>query len=85
VGLLFDEIAREWKEYDERKHVNKMKKYMVYMAQGLDEEFEYKIRRAQSAGEFHGICEGFLADDVVLPDLPPENSKLFCGFSGLLE
>jgi len=85
VELLFDSVASEWGEYDERKHVNKMKKYMVYIAQGLNEQFEYQIRRAQSADEFHSICQGFLSSDDTLPDLPPESSKLFCGFTGLLE
>lgn len=85
VRCLFDEVASEWTDYDERKHVNKMKKYMVYIAQGLDEEFEYQIRRAQSAEQFHQICTEFLSSEMLLPDTPPERSKLFCGFQGLLE
>jgi len=85
VQLLFDETAAHWEEYEPRKHTNKMKKYMVYIAQGLDEEFEYQIRRAQSPEEFHAICDDFMSAPVELPDLPPEKSKLFCGFSGLLE
>lgn len=85
VQCLFDEVASEWTAYDERKHVNKMKKYMVYIAQGLDEAFEYQIRRSQSKVDFFKICEDFMSNDIVLPELPPEKSKLFCGFKGLLE
>ena len=85
VSELFDEVASEWTDYDERKHVNKMKKYMVYISQGLNEEFEYRIRRAQSKDEFFAICDDFLQSSDLLPDLPPENSKLFCGFGTLLE
>jgi len=69
--------------FEERKHVNRMKKYMVYIAQGLDPEFEYQIRRATTEVEFQSICEAFLNSSDLLPILPPENSKLFCGFSAL--
>ena len=69
--------------FDERKHVNRMKKYMVYIAQGLDPDFEYQIRRSNTEEEFQRICEDFLDTKDPLPVLPPENSKLFCGFSSL--
>jgi len=85
VSLLFAELAKEWVVYDEVKHVNKMKKYMIYIAQGIDAEFEYEIRRVRSEEAFFGVCDEFLDSDEVLPDLPPENSKLFCGFKSLLE
>ena len=67
------------------KHVNKMKKYMIYIAQGIDAEFEHQIRRVRSEQSFFGICDDFMDNDDLLPDLPPENSKLFCGFKTLLE
>lgn len=85
VHLLFDEIASEWTIYDEGKHVNKMKKYMAYIAQGIDAEFEFRIRRSKSKAEFFQICEDLLTSEELIPDLPPENSKLFCGFSDLLK
>jgi len=84
VCLLFNELAKEWGVYDEVKHVNKMKKYMVYTSQGIDAEFEYQIRRVRSEEAFFDVCRDFLDNDALLPDLPPENSKLFCGFSDLL-
>ena len=85
IDLLFHEIAKEWVEYDEVKHVNKMKKYMIYIAQGIDAEFEHQIRRARSEQGFFEICDAFMDNDSLLPDLPPENSKLFCGFKTFLD
>ena len=85
IELLFRELAGEWAMYDEVKHVNKMKKYMIYIAQGIDAEFEYEIRRVRSEEAFFAVCDSFLDNDEVLPDLPPEKSKLFCGFKELLE
>lgn len=85
VNLLFRELGKEWLVYDEVKHVNKMKKYMIYIAQGIDAEFEYQIRRVRSEGAFFEVCNRFLDNDELLPDLPPENSKLFCGFNALLD
>ena len=84
VQLLFDELAKEWKVYHEQNYVNKMKKYMIYIAQGIDAEFEQQIRRVQSEKEFFHACDSFMDNDEVLSDLPPENSKLFCGFTDLL-
>ncbi|MGB1259089.1 MAG: tRNA dihydrouridine synthase [Akkermansiaceae bacterium] len=83
VTLLYQEVASETRKYEEGKHVNRMKKYMIYIAQGLDDEFEQQIRRATSGEEFHSICQHFLDGDAVVPILPPENSKLFCGFNAL--
>lgn len=84
VELLFETTAATWKVFDARKHVNKMKKYMVYISQGLDPEFEYQIRRVQSPEDFFATCRAFMTDEEPLPDFPPEKSKLFCGFKDLL-
>lgn len=85
IDLLFRELAGEWSVYDESKHVNKMKKYMIYIAQGIDAEFEHEIRRVRSEEKFFEACDRYLDNDELLPDLPPENSKLFCGFKALLD
>jgi hypothetical protein len=34
--------------------------------------------------EFFSTCADFLDHDEPAPDLPPENSRLFCGFSQFL-
>ena len=85
---LYQELASHQQhsgqgEFDERKHVNRMKKYMVYIAQGLDPEFEYQIRRTTTEEGFQNICEDFLSSSTALPLRPPEDSKLFCGFTAL--
>ncbi len=85
---LYQELASHQQHsgqgaFDERKHVNRMKKYMVYIAQGLNPEFEYHIRRTTTEQDFHKICHTFLNSSTPLPPRPPEDSKLFCGFAAL--
>ena len=85
IETLWEETAMEFHApFDETKHVHKMKRYMNYIAQGVAEEFENRIRRAKTKEEFFSICEEYLRDESPLSPLPPEKSKLFCGFSDLL-
>ena len=81
---LFDEVACQTRRFDSHGHVNRMKKYLVFIAQGLDPDFEFQIRRVATAEEFAATCTRFLADDRPAPASPPEHSKLFCGFGALL-
>lgn len=84
IGLLYQETAREIPDFVESKHVQKMKKYLVYIVQGFPEDFEHAIRRVKTREEFFATCRGFLDHNDPAPDLPPENSRLFCGFSQFL-
>ena len=84
IELLYQETAREIPGFIEEKHVQKMKKYLIYISQGHVPEFEHAIRRVKTKGEFFATCTEFLDHDDPAPDLPPENSKLFCGFSQFL-
>lgn len=84
IGRLYDETAKEIPEFIEKKHVQKMKKYLIYIAQGHHEDFEHRIRRVTTRPEFFSTCADFLDHDEPAPDLPPENSRLFCGFSQFL-
>jgi tRNA-dihydrouridine synthase len=84
ITLLYHEIAREAPDFIEGKHVQKMKKYLVYIVQGHSPDFEHEIRRVQTPQEFFTICHRHLDYDGPAPDLPLENSKLFCGFSQFL-
>lgn len=85
IEVLWEETAAEFHApFDENKHVHKMKRYMNYISQGIDERFEDQIRRAKSKAEFFSICTDHLQKKEALPSLPPEKSKLFCGFSDLL-
>lgn len=84
IEMLYEETGREHRDFVELKHVQKMKRYLIYIVQGHVPEFEYAIRRVQTREEFFSVCREFLENDDPSPDLPPENSKLFCGFSQFL-
>lgn len=85
ITSLYHAVAEEAKDFEESKHVNKMKKYMAYIAQGIDEEFEFQIRRVKTQEAFFAACDAFMLDERLLPDAPPVESKLFSCFSALLE
>ncbi len=85
IETLYEETARTVRNFHPVKHVMKMKKYLRYIAQGIDEQFGQRIYRAREPEEFKQICKHFLDDDAPVPPLPPEKSKLFCGFSALLQ
>ena len=84
IGVLWEETAREQAGYEQEKQVQKMKRYLVYMAQGLDPAFEDRIRRAREEQEFFTVCREYLDHGDPLPDVPAEASKRFCGFGDLL-
>lgn len=85
IQLLWQETAREQRKvYRGDKQVQKMKRYLAYITQGLDPGFDHDILRAKQEDEFFEICQRYLSEDTVLPDLPPETSKRFCGFADLL-
>ncbi|NNC90784.1 MAG: tRNA-dihydrouridine synthase family protein [Akkermansiaceae bacterium] len=82
---LWEETAREQrKTYRPDKQVQKMKRYLAYITQGLDPEFDRRILRAREADEFFAICREFLDHEAPVGALPPEESKRFCGFAELL-
>ena len=83
IKNLYHEIARHAEDFDPGKHVQRMKKYMLYIVQGIDEAFEHQIRRVNTPEKFHDICREFLDNGEPLPLRPPEKSKLFCGFDAL--
>lgn len=83
ISLLYEEIAREQANFDERKHIQHMKKYLVYIVQGLDSDFEHQIRRVSTAHDFLSTCQRFLNHADPVPEIPPNNTKIFCGFESL--
>ena len=83
ISLLYQEVAAHTQHFDETKHVHRMKKYLVYIVQGLDDAFEHQIRRVSTSSAFHETCREFLDNDELVPIRPPERSKLFCGFNAL--
>ncbi|MEM6822600.1 MAG: tRNA-dihydrouridine synthase family protein [Verrucomicrobiota bacterium] len=68
-------------ELKEKLHVAKMKKYMNFIAQGIDGEnqFLHQIRRTQTEKDFFGICDIFLdRDGSFLPE-PDEGALVNSG------
>ena len=51
----------------ERVRCERMKKFLNYLGEGVPGQFLHRIRRAQTAAEFHGICAEFLDHDVPMP------------------
>ena len=80
---LYEEIALETRAFQAVHHVQRMKRTMVYLSQGIDPDFEHRIRRAQTPEDFHSACLDHLDNDTPVPDTPPEQSKIFCGFPAL--
>lgn len=85
INELYQELAKESKTYVEKHHVQRMKKTMMYIVQGLGEEMDQAMRRVQTEQEFFHLCQSQLDHDGILADVPPEQSKLFCGFQSLLQ
>ncbi|HVJ44796.1 MAG TPA: tRNA-dihydrouridine synthase family protein [Luteolibacter sp.] len=81
---LYDEMARESLRFDPLSHVQRMKRPLVYICQGIGDEFEQGIRRVKTPEEFSAICSAHLENDEPLPVTPPGDSKLFCGFGDLV-
>lgn len=85
ITQLWEETAREQiKAYRGDRQVQKMKRYLAYITQGLDPGFDHEILRASEEDEFFRICRRYLSHDHPLPGLPQETSRRFCGFSDLL-
>lgn len=71
--------------YVEKTHIHALKKFLIYVAQGLEPEFEFRIRRARTADEYHDVCRYFLDRDEPYPLLPPSVPKLLSHFGDLIE
>lgn len=85
IENLYETTASHSTSFDPLLHVQQMKKTMVFVTQGHDSEFEFRLRRCKTPDEFHGICRSYLDHDEPVPSRPGENSRLFCGFTELAE
>ncbi|HEX7283353.1 MAG TPA: tRNA-dihydrouridine synthase family protein [Vicinamibacterales bacterium] len=56
----------------EKTQCERMKKFLNYLGEGVPGAFLHRIRRSQTAAEFHGICREFLDHDEPMPLLPAE-------------
>ena len=55
----------------EKVRCERMKKFLNYLGEGVPGQFLHRIRRAQTAAEFHGICAEFLDHDTPMLLMPP--------------
>jgi tRNA-dihydrouridine synthase C len=85
INELYQELAQETPKFLPIPHVQRMKKTLSYISHGLAGTFEYEMRRAVTPEDFFQICSEHLDHDTPLPALPPDDSKLFCGFGSLLQ
>lgn len=85
IGELYEEIALLTSAFDPLRHVQRMKRVLVFISHGIGGgDFEHQIRRAREPGEFHRICREHLDHPTPLPCRPPESSSVFQGFPALL-
>ncbi len=84
VHELSDELAREHPNFHPLLHIQRMKKTLIYICDGIAPDFEHAIRRMKTKDEFYHICSMYLDNKEPLPSLPSDKSRMFCGFSDLL-
>ncbi|MEP2776777.1 MAG: tRNA-dihydrouridine synthase family protein [Luteolibacter sp.] len=85
IEELSSELAAEHPAFDPLLHVQRMKKTLVYICEGLDPDFESAIRRMKTPAEFAALCSQHLDNGELLAPSPPEASRIFCGFRQLLD
>lgn len=84
IHALYETTAAFHPRFDAAGHVQKMKRYLVFISTGIaDGEFEHRIRRVISPEDFFATCAAFLDHGEPLAARPPETSPVFCGFAGL--
>ena len=84
VTRLYEELAAFTENFNPVGHVQRMKKTMVFVTQGHDPDFEFRLRRAKTPEDFHSACRDHLDRDEPVPAAPQEGSRVFCGFGELL-
>jgi len=74
------EVTRPTAGFRERLQVEKMKKYMNFIGEGVAPEFLHRIRRSTTREEFFDCCRGFLEHDNSMslqpPPLPAHNARV---------
>lgn len=85
IRELSEELAREHPDFDPLLHIQRMKKTLVYICDGMAPAFGQSIRRMKTPAEFEATCAAHLDCNDPLPPLPSPDSRLFCGFGDLLD
>jgi len=70
--LWENEITPEVKE---AAQVQRMKKFMNFIGEGIGEKFLFEIRRVATTADFFRVCEEFLNHDEPLTLAPPTVSE----------
>ena len=60
----------------EKTQVERMKKFMNYLGEGVDAQFLHRIRRAQTRAEFFQVCEDYLGHDVQMKLEPADGDPV---------
>ena len=82
IMALYEATAAFQRQYEEHRHVQKMKRYMIFITAGIGNgELEHRIRRVESKQEFIEACRLYLAHREPLLPQPPADSNVFCGFT----
>lgn len=84
IRELSEELAREHPDFNPVLHIQRMKKTLIYICEGIDPYFEQAIRRMKTPAEFEALCQEHLDRPERLKPLPPGDSRIFCGFTELL-
>ncbi|HYF36250.1 MAG TPA: tRNA-dihydrouridine synthase family protein, partial [Prosthecobacter sp.] len=75
IQTLWDVTAAFHPKFREDLHVQKMKRYLVFITSGIGGgELEYRIRRVTTRPDLFNACREFLDNDDVLPVRPPADS-----------
>jgi tRNA-dihydrouridine synthase B len=59
----------------ESAQVQRMKKFMNFIGEGVDEKFLFEIRRVTTTADFFRVCENCLNHDQPMPLEPPTISE----------
>lgn len=80
---LFDETARLFTPYKEIDHIHRMKKFLVYVAEGLPDDFGHRMRRATTKETLLQPVRDHLDNPAPYPQTPPEHSRLLAHVAAL--
>jgi tRNA-dihydrouridine synthase len=75
---VWDYIRRLWNsqaspDKPEKAQCDRMKKFLNYLGEGISGEFLHRIRRVETAAEFHAVCAAALDHDRPMTLSPAES------------
>lgn len=79
IMTLYEKTEAGMHHYVQKSHINRMKKYLVYIAEGMPDEFGYQMRRAETKEVLFSLCRDYFDNTSPYQVTPPSPSKLFAG------